>query len=143
MIFSRIKKKIVEAETRPVVLHKLPGRIRFGIKVLKRLRKENLPLAEHLKSVLEEIPAVNEIIINNISGSLLIAYDTDKTDSEKVRKFLQDVIRYLLGYADDIMAVSETELPVVLDKLSKHIKSFTGDDLTFMAGEIPEEVWKV
>ena len=142
MILSRIKKKIIEVETRPVVLHEIPGRVRFGIKVLKRLKKDMLPLADHLKSVIEEIPSVNEIKLNIVSGSLLINFDQEKTDSQKVQKFLRDVIRYLLGYADRILAVKETDLPKVLEKVSRYVQTLTAEDLSFNPKDIPEEVWE-
>ncbi len=143
MIFSKIKKKVMELETRPVLLHEMPGRVRFGIKVLKRLTKEMLPLADHLKAIIQEIPAVFEIKINNVSGSLLIKYDTKKTDSQKVQTFMREVIRYLLGYAEEIMAVKDDDLPEVLQRLSRQIKEQTTAELVFTPAKLPKDVWTV
>lgn len=143
MIISRIKKKVIEVETRPVILHEIPGRVRFGIKVLKRMKKESLPLADHLKSVIEEIPAIDEIKLNIASGSMLIKFDKEKTDSKKVQRFIKDVIRYLLKYSDSILAIDEKHMPEVLERLSRHIKTQTAEDLAFNAADIPAEVWKV
>ncbi len=143
MIIGRIKKKIIEVETRPVILHEIPGRIRFGLKVLTRLTKDMLPLADHLKSVIEEIPSVLEIKLNIVSGSLLICFDKDKTDSKKVQRFIKDVIRYLLSYADKLLAVDENKLSVVLERLSMHVRNLTAEDLTFSAKDVAPDLWEV
>ena len=142
MILSRIKKKVIEVETRPVVLHEIPGRVRFGIKVFKRLTKDMLPLVDHLKAIIEEIPSVNEIKVNNISGSLLVSFDKDKTDSKKVQAFIRDVVRYLLSYSDSILSVKDENLPQVLEELSLHVKGLTKEDLSFTPDEVPDSIWK-
>ena len=143
MILSRIKKKVIEAETHPVVLHEIPGRVRFGIKVLKRLKKDKLPLAEHIKSVIEEIPSINEIKLNSMSGSILINFDKEKINSNQIKKFLQDVIRYLLGYSDKILSIQEKDLPFILERLTRRIKSSTDDELMFNSDDIPNDLWQV
>ncbi len=143
MFLTKFKKKIIEAETRPVVLHEIPGRVRFGVKILKRLKQDNLPLAEHLKTLLEEIPAFNGIKLNNLSGSILVSYDTSVTDSKGIKVFLQKVVRYLIGYTEELSKVPEKSLPEILERLSVHIRNSTNAELEFSPVPLDKSFWSV
>ena len=142
-MLGKLKKKIIELETRPVILHEIPGRVRLGLKVIKRLKKENMPLAENLKVLLEDIPALNEIKLNNLSGSIVINYDQQLTDAKGVQSFLREVIRYLLGYSDEILRVPEEELPDILVKLSMQIRDSTSAELKFSPVKLDKSFWQL
>ncbi len=143
MLLTKLKAKILEAETRPVIVHEIPGRVRFGIKILKRLKHENMPLAEHLKELLEEIPAFKGIKLSNLSGSILVNYDPQVTDSKGIKSFLQEVMRYLLGYAEELAKVPEKSLPEILERLSVHIRDSTSAELEFRPSLLAKSFWGV
>ena len=142
-MLGKLKKKVIEFETRPVILHEIPGRVRLGLKVIKRLKKENMPLVEHLKSLLEDIPALSGIKVNNLSGSIVINYDQQVTDARGVQVYLQEVIRYLIGYSEEILRVPERALPDILEKLSILIRDSTSEKLKFTPESLDKSFWQV
>lgn len=72
-------------------IHNTPGRLRLKIPSLKR----NMPKIQEISLLLKERPGIEFLEINEITGSLKINYDRQKTDSKDLLKLLSEE-----GYVD-------------------------------------------
>lgn len=141
MLFDFMARKLLELETTPQVLHEMPGRLRLGVRALKRLSKEQLPLAEHIIRIMESFPVFTEIKLNIPAGSVLIHYNPSLGDTAHIVCFLQAVLRFLWENSGPLSNTPDSRLTQVIERLTAHIRQSTDEQLNFTAAAVPASVW--
>jgi hypothetical protein len=59
-------------------MHSVPGRLRIKTPLIKK----NMKLAAHVEKFLGQIPGVESLVTNALTGSLIITYDQKKVNSQ-------------------------------------------------------------
>ena len=77
--------------------HNLPGRLRVKIPALRN----NSVIAGKLQQLLEHHNGIDQIKVNQVTGSILVFYDTDSVQGEQIIRTLIEA-----GYFDDSTAIS-------------------------------------
>lgn len=127
---------------RPMVVHRLPGRLRLRIPALKRLRREQRDSAMLWRDLLLDPPEIESVDINITTGSMLICYDADAIREVEVLTFLKSVNRFVLRHWERLAATPPGELANVLQRLQRAAKQalrqrpVLADDLV-----VPDDVW--
>lgn len=81
-------------------LHHVPGRMRVKIPMLK-----NSPaIASELQQNLQELDGIEQILVNAVTGSVLIYYNRDTVGSDQLIQVFKD-----LDYFDESKAISHDD----------------------------------
>ena len=59
------------------VAHQVPGRVRLKVPAVK----DNAELIDQIKQMFHAIPGIEEVTVNEITGSVVLHYDTDHHDA--------------------------------------------------------------
>jgi hypothetical protein len=94
-------------------LHHLPGRIRVKTPTIK----SNPDLARELRDLLNPMMGVNSVIINPVTGSILVEYSPESIDTASILNVLKQS-----GYVDFSKTVTHDQY--IQAKVSKTAKIF-------------------
>jgi len=78
------------------IVHFIPGRVRMKVKALKTSPQ----LAERIQKAFGAVPAVREIQISSLTGSVLLTYDTQAVLLPESLSSLSETLRSLFPSLD-------------------------------------------
>ena len=127
---------------RPRVVHRLPGRVRLCLPALNHLDHAQREWAFVWRDLLGSPSEIQTVDVNLTTGSVLIRYDANQVTEAELLAFLRAVNRLAIRYWDRLAATPEAELPHVLRRLVRAIRTGTRHRLVLDDDfEISEEVW--
>lgn len=81
-------------------IHHIPGRLRVKTHLIKRNRNT----AEEVQKKLGQVNGINSVLVNTITGSITISYDTDTLSSQRILDILKQ-----MGYFDASKAITNDQ----------------------------------
>lgn len=78
------------------IVHFIPGRVRMKVKALKTSPQ----LAERIQTAFGAVPAVREIHISSLTGSVLLTYDTQAILLPESLSSLSEILCFLFPSLD-------------------------------------------
>ena len=143
-----IMDSIINKKTEVKVAHQLPGRIRFRIEALKYIPNHSLYLMDSFDDVLSVIPGIENVELNNSTGSILITFDPKLIDNTSMISYVSEIVRFLVKSREEIMQINEEDIPSVLQKAKKYIKENLSNDLKFdlnteLKNKSLNNIWKL
>jgi hypothetical protein len=100
------------------VIHTLPGRIRFRIPMLEGQDPE---VIDSVEKELKRLPEINRVVLNPISGSLVLDYN----DEEIKASIICGILLKLLGLEDDLddqpQSLAQKELNLIGTSLNRQV----------------------
>ena len=125
----------------PRLLHRLPGRVRIHLPVLKRLGKDNPGVVAFVTRLLSVPPGLSEVAPCPITGNVLIRFDGERLKAEDVVRFVRAAARLCLANQDKLGKVPVDRLPEIEDRLAAWLKERITYRLEFDGDlRIPEDV---
>ena len=104
---------------RPVVVHRLPGRLRLRIPTLKGLSPEQADLADLLCDIIKAPKVILGVDVNITSGSAVIRYDQEHACESDVLELLGDVNRFVLSHGDQLAATPPNKMRAAIETLTR------------------------
>lgn len=102
------------------VLHEIPGRLRIKIPGLKYAEKFATEEAIHASFKQYKLYGVKDIQINFITSSILVFYDTEKTNKENIVQFLNKMQESLLNWIAKNKSIGEKEFENIITELKNN-----------------------
>ncbi len=94
-------------------IHHIPGRLRIKNPIFKN----NTSILKEAKDCLTEVPGVLDINFNQLTGSLVIQYDTKAIHPDKMQQVIKDC-----GYVDERKAVDlNYNMKNSINKAGRHL----------------------
>lgn len=81
-------------------IHHIPGRLRVKTHLIKR----NQNTAEEAQKKLGQVNGINSVLVNTITGSITISYDTDTLSPQLILNILKQ-----MGYFDVSKAITNDQ----------------------------------
>jgi len=81
-------------------VHNVPGRLRVKMPMIKK----DLERGEQVESLLENLQGVDSVVLNGVTGSVVIHYDPDRIKASEILDRLKDH-----GYFDESQAMTSDD----------------------------------
>lgn len=114
MDLARICTKVAN---RPRVIHRLPGRLRVHIPLLRRLPREHQGLADAVGSLLAAPEGIRQVRVSLHTGNSLLLFDPDQLTEGEILEYLRGVLDVFLRHRERLAEVPPERLPLVLSRL--------------------------
>ncbi len=129
-------------QVRPRVLHRLPGRLRLRIPLLKRIPDDWLNVAEILERVIAAPQGIVSARSDRRTGSLLIVYDADVLQESDILGFLHALLEMLRRNRDRLRGMPNGRAARVARQLEKWVRAQTRQRPVFDPKvTIPDAIW--
>lgn len=102
---------------RPKVIHRLPGRLRIHIPLLKRLARAHQPTADAVGTLLAAPEEISRVTVSLDSGNALLLFDEQRLAEEEVLDYLRGVLDIFLRHRERFAKVPQERLPEVVGRL--------------------------
>jgi hypothetical protein len=103
--------------SRPRVIHRLPGRLRIHIPLLRRLALEHQPTADAVGSLLAAPEEIERVTVSLASGNALLLFDEQRLNEAEVLDYLRGVLDIFLRHRERFGRVETERLPAVVERL--------------------------
>lgn len=103
--------------SRPRVIHRLPGRLRIHIPLLRRLAREHQPTADAVGRLLAAPEEISRVTVSLDSGNALLLYDEGRLTEAEVLDYLRGVLDIFLRHRGRFARVPREKLPEVVGRL--------------------------
>lgn len=127
---------------RPRVAHRLPGRLRLQIPLLRHLPDEWLDLTALLEQVVASPAAISNVRSNRRSGSIVVTYDPDQLHEDDVMTYLRALFELLRRHRHRLGTIPPERASCVAHKLNHwlrdHIRHCPEIDPDTV---IPDAIW--
>jgi len=102
---------------RPRVIHRLTGRLRIHIPLLRRLPREHQGLADAVGSLLAAPEGIRQVRVSLHTGNTLLLFDPDQLTEGEILEYLRGVLDVFLRHRERLSEVPPERLPLVLRRL--------------------------
>lgn len=109
--------------SRPRVIHRLPGRLRIHVPLLRRLQREHQGLADAVASLLAVPEGMQRVEVNLDSGNALLLFDPQQLTEREILDYLRGVLDIFLRHRERFAQVPPERLPLVVDRLKPVLRS--------------------
>ena len=89
---NKMQEHFLRVSLKPVVESELPGRLRIGFARFNLLPDDAKPYLHYVYDVLEMLPGVTDVRVNERIGTILILYDSGKCTSRRVLQWVDTVV---------------------------------------------------
>lgn len=106
-----------QVASRPRVIHRLPGRLRIHIPLLRRLPREHQGVADGVGALLAAPEGIGKVTVNLDSGNALLLFDPAELTEKEILAYLRGVLEIFLRHRERLANVPPARLPQVLSRL--------------------------
>ncbi len=106
-----------QVASRPRVIHRLPGRLRIRIPLLRRLEREHQGLADAIGTLLAAPEGIRQVTVSLDSGNALLLFDPQQLTEKEILDYLRGVLEIFLRHRERFAELPAERLPVVVSRL--------------------------
>jgi hypothetical protein len=137
-----IKNAILSRIYSPKVKHRLPGRLRLNVPILKKIprRKENLFSKFEKLFLLPD--GIDDVKASPVSGSIVVSYNPEEIKEENVIHWVGTLWRLIGENYDRLAEIELDEIDNVISRIVPILKAELNENHSFDKQiRIPENVW--
>jgi len=124
------------------VLHKLPGRLRVEISMLRKIPVEKRELIQKVIGRVALPSGIRSLDLSFISGSVLLNYDPHIMTEHGVLAIVQELANTVVYHRDALQGIGDNNLPAVIEKLNGVFRKANCKTVEHWQGDaISEDVW--
>ena len=129
-------------QSRPRVIHRIPGRIRIHIPVIRQVTAEFQNISSHLLKKINLPEGIISTNINYITGNVLVHYNADSIYENEVLTWIQDLKKIAFDISSRFESLSDSEARVRGRQLLKYFKQISKNgNILDKHFKIPDHVW--
>lgn len=129
-------------QSRPRVIHRLPGRLRVHIPVIRQVTAEFQNISDHLLKKINLPEGIMSTDINYITGNVLVYYNADSIYENEVLNWIQDLKKIALDISSRLAILSDAEAEMRGKRLIEYFKEISKNgNILDKHFKIPEYVW--
>lgn len=132
---------LLQTLNRPRVVHRLPGRLRINLPILKRLPADTRIDPGIVDRFTEEISGLRSIGVSLRTGNILLEYDEDALNEQQIFDALSKIGRAVVRYRHCFEALEKSKTPVIVNRLIEHLQHNWKTVLATEEVELPREIW--
>ncbi len=141
-MLKRMEELAFRALLHPRVSHRLPGRLRLQIPLLRRVPEDWGDIVTLFEEVGSAPDGIHELSTDQRSGSLLVAYDPEALQEADVTTYVQSLLDLLFRHRRQFARVSRADAARLSGKLKHWLQAHTRLCPRIAADtEIPDEIW--
>jgi hypothetical protein len=126
----------------PRVLHRLPGRVRISVPLLRRVPDEGKPLARKLEPLFLLREGIQSVQVGFLTGNVLVRFDARRLDEQHVLRWTSLLHRMISEHWDRLEAIPSDRVSSVIGRVRGVLAAAAQDDPRFARGVvIPSDVW--
>jgi len=127
---------------RPRVTHRLPGRLRLRVPLLRKLPDEWLQTAQILEQVMCSPEGIRSVQSSRPTGSVLVEYDPDTLSEADVLSFLRILLELLWRHRDRLASLNNGQAAELARRLEEWVHEHTRfRPVIDSSTDIPDELW--
>lgn len=125
------------------VIHRLPGRIRIEVPVLRKVPPEHREGASALIAALPLPAGVKSLRSSFVTSNLLIEYDPEIIREEQIFTYINGIVELVANHRGQLANVTPAEVSDVLARVTEHVKNnVNGPNDSLKEVVIPTDVWQ-
>jgi hypothetical protein len=137
-----VKSAILSRWFAPRIQHRLPGRVRISVPLLRRVPDGGRALARQLEPLFLMPEGMESVQVGFLTGNLLVRFDTGALDERQVLRWTTLLYRLMWDHWDRLCAVPGDRVPAVIDRVRTVLSAAMQDHRGFSHEvEIPPDVW--
>jgi hypothetical protein len=123
---------------KPTVVHRLPGRLRVHIPLLRRIPENRPQITGLIESLLAAPAEIERVSVCRVTGNVLLCYDAESADEERVLQLLHKLTGLATRYGKTLATMCPDSLATGQDRLAQFIEMNQGNPLdVFLDFEVP------
>ncbi len=127
---------------RPRVTHRLPGRLRLRVPLLRKLPDEWLQTAQILEQVMCSPDGIRSVRSSRTTGSILVEYDPDMLSEADVLGFIRTLLELLWRHRDRFAGLNNGQAAKFAARLEEWVHENTRfHPVIDSSTDIPDELW--
>ncbi|MGO9121060.1 MAG: HMA2 domain-containing protein [Desulfomonilaceae bacterium] len=124
------------------LLHKLPGRLRVEISMLRKIPVEKRELIEKVIGRVALPSGIKSLDLSFISGSVLLKYDAHIITEQGVLATIRELVNTVVYHREALRGIGNENLPAVIEKLNGVVEKANYKTVEPYEGDaISEDVW--
>jgi len=137
-----IKSALLSRVYAPRVKHRLPGRLRMNAPILKKMPPEHEPLFRKLVTLFLLPRGLKDVEVEFITGSILVAYDSEEITEEAVLKWIGTLWRLFSEHFDRLEKIREDQFDTIVSRITPVLEKALKENHSFDKRiRLPEDVW--
>ena len=137
-----LKGAILSRMYAPKVRHRLPGRLRLSVPLLKRVPQGREFLATKLEELFLLPAGVKEVKVSFVSGSILVEYDVSVIGEESVLQWVGTLWRLIGEHYDRLEQLTPDRVDLVLSRITPLLQAAINENHSFDKRiDVPDDVW--
>lgn len=116
-----IKKFLISQLMKIKVAHSMPGRIRFKVSSLTMIPEEYRKYEKFIGESIGRLNGVTKVDVNNITGSVLVTYDTNLLYEKKILKWVDKIKEIGIGNYELIEKYGESNVDFVIKTIEQQL----------------------
>ena len=108
---------------RPRVIHRLPGRIRVSVPIIRQIPERFNGVANQLMDKIKLKDGIKTVDLNFISGNVLIYFRSDVIDEDHVMKWMYSLYDLIWEIEERISKLPESERNKAAIQIAKYLKN--------------------
>jgi hypothetical protein len=126
----------------PKVKHRLPGRLRLSVPLLKRVPRDGEPLADKLEKLFLLPEGIQTVSVSFLSGSLLIGYNTRAMSEQQVLEWTDTLWRLLGEHYDRLASLPVADVDTVVARIEPLLQNALNENHSYNKRiVVPDDVW--
>lgn len=116
-----IKKFLISQLMKIKVAHSMPGRIRFKVSSLTMIPEEYRKYEKFIGESIGRLNGITKVDVNNITGSVLVTYDTNLLYEKKILKWVDKIKEIGIGNYELIEKYGESNVDFVIKTIEQQL----------------------
>jgi hypothetical protein len=139
----KLKDIWLQHELKPRIIHRLPGRLRLRIPVIKYLKGTNGDVTGSIEQILSIPKGIEGISADSRSGSVLIRYQTEHLSESEIIGYIKSINTLIKTYWSQLNGLEPETWNHIALELKDHLAKATNNHLILKTEiEFSEDVWK-
>ena len=114
---------------KPTVVHRLPGRIRVHVPLLKQIPENWSHATVMIESLLAAPVEIEQVSVCRVTGNVLLSYDASAVDEARILQLFQKIAGLVATHGKTLASVGLDQLMAKQDQLTPLIEAIQGSQL--------------
>lgn len=137
-----LKSAIISKVYAPKVKHRLPGRLRFNLPILKKVPSNREIISDKLEKLFLLPEGIDTVQLNQITGNILVMYSIDKIEEKSVLEWVETLWKMISEYYDRLATINIYEIDNVISKIMPILQEALNENHSFNKQiRLPDDIW--
>lgn len=126
----------------PKVRHRIPGRLRLSVPLLRNVPRGRELLSDRLEALFLLPKGVRNVKVSFVAGSILVHYDTAEMTETSVLQWIDTLWRLIGQHYDRLVALDIHSVDQVVSKITPYLQAALNENHSYDKRIcLPDDIW--